>query len=602
MKKKAFLILVVLIAAGFKAYALPAEETFFVEKVVFSKPFIEEHDEYVSVTVKGANTCLLEVGKPILPAFRRTFTFPFGTKINSVSVSIPSQVQKERLAKNVVSAPEPLPPYHTSVVCQKQGVSNDFYPKTWFEYTVGCGLYQGKHSVILTLVVYPVRYAGDMIYYIPEAEIKITYEEPSSSNNKGSFDLIIITPAKFSDILQPLVVHKESLGISTKLVTLDDVYKGTFFPCVGRDDAEKVKYFIKNALDEWGIKYVLLVGGRKPGVKETWFVPVRYVNVFWIDENSYLCDLYFADIYNGEGNFSTWDTDGNNVFSEWKKMSSLADEIDLYPDVHLGRLACRNRFEVWVMVNKIIKYENSRYRKRVVLAGGDDFEEGPEFEGEVVCDKTIEYLPGFEAACVYASETDVNPENIKKALGDGAVFMHLQGHGNPIKWGTHKPYTFDEWEEGLDIYDLYIFFNSEYPVVVIGGCHTAMFNVSLTNRLYTYTYLPTPEGISWWFTRKYFGGGIAALGYTCYPVAAAGEYGDLDGDGNNELDCIESGYGYMQLQLFYGYSGKDLRHVGECWGYTVSNYVEHYKLPYQRHHLHTIQGFVLLGDPSLKIN
>ena len=37
------------------------------------------------------------------------------------------------------------------------------------------------------------------------------------------------------------------------------------------DEAEKVKYFIKNAFDNWGISHVLLVGGRKPGIFEKWF-------------------------------------------------------------------------------------------------------------------------------------------------------------------------------------------------------------------------------------------------------------------------------------------------------------------------------------------
>jgi len=30
--------------------------------------------------------------------------------------------------------------------------------------------------------------------------------------------------------------------------------------------------------------------------------------------------------------------------------------------------------------------------------------------------------------------------------------------------------------------------------------------------------------------------------------------------------------------------------------------IQHYKIPYDRTDFHTIQGFVLLGDPSLKIN
>lgn len=85
--------------------------------------------------------------------------------------------------------------------------------------------------------------------------------------NSG-YDFIIITPAGFSNELQPLAAHKEQHAITTKIVTLDDIYDSVFFPVEGRDDAEKIKYFIKNALDTWNVTYVLLVGGRKPGINE----------------------------------------------------------------------------------------------------------------------------------------------------------------------------------------------------------------------------------------------------------------------------------------------------------------------------------------------
>jgi len=63
----------------------------------------------------------------------------------------------------------------------------------------------------------------------------------------GGYDFIIITPADFSNELQPLVTHKEQHAITTKIVTLDDIYDSVYFPAQGRDDVEKIKYFIKNA-------------------------------------------------------------------------------------------------------------------------------------------------------------------------------------------------------------------------------------------------------------------------------------------------------------------------------------------------------------------
>ena len=384
------------------------------------------------------------------------------------------------------------------------------------------------------------------------------------------------------------------------MITLESIYDGTYFPVSGRDEAEKVKYFIKNSLDNWNISYVLLVGGRKPGILETWYTPVRYVNVFWADENRYMSDLYFADIYDSNYNFSTWDTDNNNIFSEWPSNGFLQDDLDLYPELYIGRWPCRNIFELKIIVEKSIQYENTYTDNKIVLVGGDNFED-PGIEGEIVCDKSIDFLPGFEYEKVYSSEMSVNPENIMDGLGEGALFLHMHGHGNPIKWGTHPPENFEEWEEGLYITDVPWFSNTKYPITLIGGCHTAMFNVSNFNRPWTYTWRIIPEGLGWWFARKINGGGIATIGYTCFPVAAPGEYGDLDGDGNNEPDCVESGYGYIQLQYLKGYGIEGLETLGECWSYAINQYLNAYKIPSMRWHLHTSEGFVLLGDPSLKI-
>ena len=69
--------------------------------------------------------------------------------------------------------------------------------------------------------------------------------------------------------LEPLVAHKNSHGIQTKLVTLNDIHDGTYFPAEGRDIQEKIKYFIKNAKETWNITYVMLVGNFAQ-------VPVRY--------------------------------------------------------------------------------------------------------------------------------------------------------------------------------------------------------------------------------------------------------------------------------------------------------------------------------------
>lgn len=604
-----FIIVGILILNGLAATAFQENNgNSIVEKLRFSKPLIEDNGKHISISLDEGNSLLMQPGQPILPTYKKTFIFPLGTKIIDVYVTT-SGVNQFKISKNVIQASEPPTPGHSisNILSKEIQQTNEInpitelYPSVWFEYDVGCGLIKDQRSIIVTINYYPIRIMQDTLYYSSNAEIEITYEKSPIpfSSAIDSFDLLIITPKKFSATLQSFASHKESHNVATKIITTEEIYAGTYFHATGRDEAEKIKYFIKNALDNWSIKYVLLVGGIKLGLQEKWHLPVRYVDVFWADEYQYISDLYFADIYDENLNFSSWDTDNNNKFSEWPRVGGLKDDVDLYPDVYLGRWACKNVFELSIIIQKTIRFENKKTQKKVVVVGGDNFEQIG-YEGEVVGNKTISFLPGFYTKKVYASQIDVNPKNIKKALGFNTMFMHLHGHGNPAKWATHKPNNFDQWEEGISVWDYPYFFNFQYPIVVYGGCHTSMFNISIFN--HPYVGVPVSAGLSWSFIKKSFGGSIAALGYTCYPVAGVGETGDLDGNGINELDCVEAGYGYMELGLFEGYGVKNYEYLGECWGYTVSNYVEHYKLPYNRPDLHTIQGFVLLGDPSLKIN
>ena len=44
-------------------------------------------------------------------------------------------------------------------------------------------------------------------------------------NYKAEYELMIISPDDFSNNLIPLVTHKVNMGISTIVVTLDDIYE-----------------------------------------------------------------------------------------------------------------------------------------------------------------------------------------------------------------------------------------------------------------------------------------------------------------------------------------------------------------------------------------
>ena len=67
----------------------------------------------------------------------------------------------------------------------------------------------------------------------------ISYQE----QEKSQYDLLIIGPSTFQQTLQPLVDHKNTVGISTMFSSVESIIQSSETNS-GRDDAEKIKYFI----------------------------------------------------------------------------------------------------------------------------------------------------------------------------------------------------------------------------------------------------------------------------------------------------------------------------------------------------------------------
>ena len=255
-------------------------------------------------------------------------------------------------------------------------------------------------------------------------------KQTKSVGTNSICDLLIITADEFARLLQPLKKHKDEYGVKTQIVNLSDIYNEILY---GYDKPEKIKYFIKSAIEEWGIKYVLLVGGKK-GPTPYWHLPVRYVKMDEGWEPHYLSDLYFADIYDSEGKFSSWDSDNDGHYSKWYYKHEAEDKnVDLYPDVAVGRIPCRNERELKIMVNKIIDYETTTYDriwfKDMIVIAGDTYPEihNPNwtgYEGEYYAELALENMTGFNKIAKrrkHYINKDLLPSNIKDELDQGKI-------------------------------------------------------------------------------------------------------------------------------------------------------------------------------------
>ena len=142
---------------------------------------------------------------------------------------------------------------------------------------------------------------------------------------------------------------------------------------------------------------------------------------------------------------------------------------------------------------------------------------------------------------------------------------------------------------------------NKYPIVVAGACHNNEFDVNLLNWLENphdayYYGTGALECWGWKLTRKIGGGAIACIANTGLGMS-------------KEDKSTGKGAGdYMDLQFFYEYGTNKTDILGECWGKAINRYLDAFPIDWDTpsswdyaYDCKTVQEWVLLGDPSLKI-
>jgi len=587
----------------------------FTKTFIFSEPEIEENDNLTIINVEETDFQSMGDGRPVIPFNLTTIEFPFGTDI--------IDVEYEYSTPEVISVSKKLSYSSCSTLTEDDPniyESSERYPADFVVYHVGGGLSGDEHKTILNIRTYPVTYipSEDEIHFVDQIQVNVFYKEPETPilKDKKECDLLIIAPNKFSRSLQKLVTHKEKQNIKTKLITTEEIYKDFD----GRDNAEKIKYCIKESIEDLGIRSVLLVGGID-GQSSKWALPVRYSHVIIREgtqekiEPQFLSDLYFADIYDSKGNFSSWDTNENDVFGEYD--AGVIDEMDLYPDVALGRLPCRNRQQVRILVNKIINYETNGkgdWFNNMVLVSGDHWDDKNHIsEGVLIMEKAKEIMSDFDSVEIYATEEcDMTVRDINKALNQGAGFAYFCGHGDSKSWGIHCPPNADGWAPKLvkwlpdtlminsfyrDIYMRFLRNRYKLPITLVGGCNNGKFDVSIGASLKKGKIKFTTSCWAWKLTSVRTGGSIATIANT-----GLGTHAMDDSDNNGVNDYLEAYDGWLELKFFELYSQNGIRVLGELHQDAITNYLNVFLGNNDEMDTKMVQQWQLFGDPSLQVN
>ncbi|MCK4409231.1 MAG: hypothetical protein KAW67_04055, partial [Candidatus Eisenbacteria sp.] len=322
----------------------------------------------------------------------------------------------------------------------------------------------------------------------------------------GDYEHVIITGnASFEPAFAPLAAWKTAKGVPSTTVPV--TWITATYP--GDDTPECIRNFVADAHDAWGTVWFLLGG-------DTDWVPTRRAYAMTCeagghaDEDDIGCDMYFADL---DG---TWNADGDDIYGE------LTDDVDMYPEVFVGRAPVRTLGEAAAFVEKVVNYESSPL---------DDFQLDMLMAAEILwldpfTDSGIalnridrESVPPRYDPIAKLFETlgNESAESVRTALNSGQGHFLHSGHAWYTVMGCGDGY--------LQRWDIAELTNAgRQPLVYSIGCWPAAFDLAA-------------DCIAERFLQNPGGGGVAFIGNSRYGWASPGN----------------PGYGYSErfMQEFY---------------------------------------------------
>lgn len=334
-------------------------------------PQLSKSNLGVSVKLGGAESFALP-GEPDLPYFAYILLLPNGSEAKSVSIVksgkmkldlegfvAPAQTQYP-LSHKITEKPDAPNPeiYHSDKAFPQEsakgmrtefmnGHSIAFGTFSPFEYYPEQNLLYFYSNVRVEIQEEYTTRASDALRLLKEDAFVLDqinksvhnpqrFAQPRSSDANGIEYLMIIDSAKEA-VWQELADYNHSIGISSEMVDVNYIIANT----AGQDDQEKIRNFIINYYQANPLRYVLLCGDDD-------LIPHRgfYVNM---GTGSQVDDDIPADMYYSclDG---TWNSNNNNWWGEQY-------EVDLVPELAIGRICYNNNQEIQNQIHKIMSYQ-----------------------------------------------------------------------------------------------------------------------------------------------------------------------------------------------------------------------------------------------------
>ncbi|MBU1936417.1 hypothetical protein KKG05_03395, partial [bacterium] len=426
-----------------------------------------------------------EIGKPQLPVSQLKIALPAGAVVERINVV---QLKFEPMDGDYHLFPA-QPPRILSMESDVAFVapdvntytSDDWYPTQVVDIDApqfaACG-----DITLLTMRVSPVQYkpASKQLRLLTELNLNIEYSvQPSARRATPAVQkvagvlsgsefvptrelrdiselkvYVIITSSSLSSTFEPLLEWKRKKGIPDTLVTTEWIYANY----TGRDSQEKIRHFLQDKYEDWGIQWLLL-GGDVNIVPDRIAWAMDCEAGFYPNENELSADLYYAAL---DGD---WDANVNSIFGE------VDDDVDLMPEIFVGRAPVEDATEAEAFVNKILTYEKTPdiTYQRNALFFAEILWENPYTNSGLLKDLIDEEsMPGrFDPITkLYEHNGNESPTSVLDAIEDGRSFLNHAGHANYSVMGAGSGYLYRSDMDGL-------YNPGKYGIIFSIGCWAA---------------------------------------------------------------------------------------------------------------------------------
>lgn len=544
---------------------------------------------------------LIKAGEPMLAYYPVNILLPFGMDLVDVQVQLSSPVQTHsRMEIPMARMQQPISLASIDMTEPNKDVyeSNSFWPAKDYDY-LGTQMQRGYRIAVLN--VYPYKYNPVSKELLTYTDISITVEGSHSEALKSrqanmlrsdakaisELEQIIVNPenissysqssawrthspkSRLTDLSQPksmivitsssaaewwndYVAWRNAKGISTAIYTTNEIYS-TY---TGEDNAAKVRAFIQDAYQSWvntptPLEYVILGGDDELVPERGAFGRVGYTVDFRMPT-----DIYFSNL---DGD---WNANQNEIYGE------PTDNVDMLPEVHIGRFPAETQAEFANMFRKTMYYtDNDTYSNNISIMFGENLNNNPLTWGGDYKDEVKLLIPDdYEMHTQYQRDGTYSSTTVWAAINSGANVMNHMGHANENILMGQGSGSISRFE------------NTEYGFLYSQGCYPAAFDQRTSGAN------ADGESVGEHFVTA-AGGLFAFIGNTRY-----GWYSPGNTDGASQ---------YFDREYFIGLYQDDDTTLGEA-------------LTYSRvHNLHaSMQSdvmrwcyyqMVLFGDPSIAV-